>query len=216
MGSTSENSHVDRRVRKTKIALTDALMALLSEKSLKDITVIELTQKADVNRATFYLHYNGIYDMVDKLKREIAEFLSALITDHFPEISVGDPYPAMLELYRYFSENKSLYSLVFGENGDLSFVDTMTDVIRSRYFDVVAAAQDSGYTLSTDEHIVGFYQYNFVAAGVASMIKHWLEVDRAETPEEMAMLTSAFLRQNSHGLNEEALEAFQNARKNQA
>ena len=57
----------DRRTRRTKKLLTEAFIELLSVKKLNEITVKELCDKADVNRGTFYLHYQDIYD----LKRQI-------------------------------------------------------------------------------------------------------------------------------------------------
>ena len=53
-----EEKVVDRRVRKTKRQLRLALMKLMSEKSVKDISVRELAAIADINRGTFYIHYN--------------------------------------------------------------------------------------------------------------------------------------------------------------
>ena len=52
-----EEKVVDRRVRKTKRQLRLALMKLMSEKSVKDISVRELAAIADINRGTFYIHY---------------------------------------------------------------------------------------------------------------------------------------------------------------
>ena len=55
----------DRRKRKTKALLRQTLTQLLMHKDLKDITISELTEMADVNRGTFYLHYRDIYDLFD-------------------------------------------------------------------------------------------------------------------------------------------------------
>ena len=55
-----EVSFVDRRIQKTKHNLKTALVKLLETKKLEQITIVELTQKADVNRKTFYLHYTEI------------------------------------------------------------------------------------------------------------------------------------------------------------
>lgn len=53
---------VDRRVRKTKKQLRECLTRLLKEKKVQDITVRELTDMADLNRGTFYLHYRDVFD----------------------------------------------------------------------------------------------------------------------------------------------------------
>lgn len=68
------NSKEDRRIKRTKKSLRDSLFSLLEEKNINQITVTELTTLADVNRSTFYLYYNDIYDMMDKIQQEIYAF----------------------------------------------------------------------------------------------------------------------------------------------
>lgn len=50
---------MDRRVRKTRLKLNESLMILIKDKNINQITVKELTDLADINRKTFYLHYKG-------------------------------------------------------------------------------------------------------------------------------------------------------------
>ncbi len=57
---------VDRRVRKTRRQLRECLITLLKEKKVQDITVRELTDMADLNRGTFYLHYKDVFDLLEK------------------------------------------------------------------------------------------------------------------------------------------------------
>ena len=64
-----EQKKEDRRVRRTKKMLTQALTQLMQEKQIKEITVKELTDLADMNRGTFYLYYRDVYDMLEKLDR---------------------------------------------------------------------------------------------------------------------------------------------------
>ena len=58
----------DRRVRRTKKLLTQALTQLLQEKQINEITVKELTDLADMNRGTFYLYYKDMFDMLEKIE----------------------------------------------------------------------------------------------------------------------------------------------------
>lgn len=78
----ASSSNEDRRVKRTKKNLRNSLFALLEKKSINQITVTELTTLADVNRSTFYLYYNDIFDMMEKIQQEIyAVFLDTVV--HF-------------------------------------------------------------------------------------------------------------------------------------
>lgn len=78
--STLKKQKEDRRVKRTKKNLRDSLFTLLEEKNINQITVTELTTLADVNRSTFYLYYNDIFDMMDKIQQEIyAVFVETVV-----------------------------------------------------------------------------------------------------------------------------------------
>ena len=57
----------DARYRKSEERIQNALAELLSAKSLVDVSVSELSRKANVSRATFYSHYNNVSDAFDQL-----------------------------------------------------------------------------------------------------------------------------------------------------
>ena len=72
----------DRRVRRTKKLLTQALTQLLQEKQINEITVKELTDLADMNRGTFYLYYKDMFDMLEKIEDGMFEALDAIVSLH--------------------------------------------------------------------------------------------------------------------------------------
>ena len=62
---------MDRRVRKTRALLLQGLVKMLETHDIQDISVKELTELVDINRGTFYLHYDDIYDMLHKIEDEM-------------------------------------------------------------------------------------------------------------------------------------------------
>lgn len=54
----------DRRVRRTKRRLKEALLELIAERGYEEITVHDLTERADVGRSTFYSHYDSKDDLL--------------------------------------------------------------------------------------------------------------------------------------------------------
>jgi len=67
----------DRRVRYTKRALQESLLALLKEKAIEKISVKELCERADVNRSTFYVYYGSPKELMDSIVDEMYAQLAA-------------------------------------------------------------------------------------------------------------------------------------------
>ena len=71
-----KNQGYDQRVRLTKSMIKSAFLDLLSKKNVRHITVRELCEKAQINRATFYAHYMDIYDLKQQLENELLSSFS--------------------------------------------------------------------------------------------------------------------------------------------
>ena len=71
----------DRRVRRTKQLIKQSLIELMHEKPFKDITVKDITERADLNRGTFYLHYVDIYDLLSKIEDETLQAIEEMQTN---------------------------------------------------------------------------------------------------------------------------------------
>jgi AcrR family transcriptional regulator len=85
----------DRRVKRTKKLLRDSLFTLLQEKSINEITVTELTEIADINRATFYFYYTDIMDMLDQIQNEAYELFEDVLVgteDHIDSMETFAKY----------------------------------------------------------------------------------------------------------------------------
>ena len=80
---------MDLRVKKTKNSIINAFLKLRAKKSLERITVKELSDLAEINKATFYLHYKDIYDLSETLENELFERVFNNI-EH-PNSALSDP-----------------------------------------------------------------------------------------------------------------------------
>ena len=72
----------DARVRRTRDALGDALIALMQEKSFETITVQDVLDRAHVSRSTFYMHYSDKDDLLMSDAEEFFEALSTALSAH--------------------------------------------------------------------------------------------------------------------------------------
>lgn len=69
----------DLRVVKTRRTIKNALIELIAEKELSDITISELSARAQINRKTFYRHYRTVPDVVTELENEILDRFSEIL-----------------------------------------------------------------------------------------------------------------------------------------
>ena len=84
----------NRSVRQTKQRLYEALIHLLQQKSLREITVRELTELAGISRGTFYFHYADIYALMEQMESVNWRGWKSLMDNLIPNISREDVPPA--------------------------------------------------------------------------------------------------------------------------
>ena len=178
----------DRRVRRTKKLLTQALTELLQKKQVNEITVKELTDLADMNRGTFYMYYRDIFDMLEKIEDELFQNLDVIAQTH----EHGDPTqqvkPILLDLFRFIEENQEMCRVLLSPNGDMNFLHRLYEAIRERSLEIW---KDQMGSLGEKEFD---YRYSFVIFGCAGMIRAWVNRSCQETDMQMAELADRMIR----------------------
>lgn len=105
----------DKRIRKTKHYLKQALIELLVDKPFEQITVTELCQKSDISRITFYAHYKDKFALVDEM---FAEMLISATRDYRQQQAANNPENETIQTFcnlldcilNLYNENMSLLS----------------------------------------------------------------------------------------------------------
>lgn len=117
MAEYRKMNHNDRRVKRTKKALYEALLSLLEEKSINEITVTELTTLADVNRATFYFYYTDLIDMLQQIQNEAYESFNEVIQKATIHVSTIEGFTEYAErLFNYCKENEALVRFIINND----------------------------------------------------------------------------------------------------
>ena len=174
---------VDRRVRKTRRQLRECLITLLKEKKVQDITVRELTDMADLNRGTFYLHYKDVFDLLEKTEAELQEDFNQLVCKHDAVDLKQRPSVIFNEIYSLVYDNADLIEILLGENGDLNFVNRVKQLIREKCLKDWMEVFRSGNAAAFDAF------FSFIVSGCIGLVQYWLQTGLKETPEQMAKLT---------------------------
>ena len=194
MKDSTMNTTTDRRVRRTKKQLTESLAKLLCEKPLKNITVREISELADISRGTFYLHYRDVYDMVEQLQNEMFDRLNEIIDvcdKESPVERLNSILKAMLEL---LDENRELSKCLLSKNGDAVFTDRVKQQILTRCFQPI-------YDNRSFNPAIDFkYFSNFIISGSVGVISECLETGSLDTPDEIAALLESLIKNGASAL----------------
>ena len=171
----------DRRVKYTKQAIRDSFLKLLSEKPIEKISVTEICREAEINRGTFYSHYNDPYDLRDSLVEELIEAVRA----RMQELGVTTRLTSgqMLELLK---ENQELCRIFAGPYGAK---EAMLKIIRTN---------TAAYMEQESEALCGLSEYmqncvrEMLIASIASVVKCWFDSGMQEPACEISRLLDTF------------------------
>ena len=190
-----ELDKLDRRTRKTREALYVAMAELLSEKRLQDISVTELARRADVNRSTFYMHFQDIYSMVECMQRDFTDTVKAVLRERGEELATGSVRPTFETLYSYFRDHRKMFDLVFGAKGVDSFYGDVATVISETLLEVLPL--DCSLPEQT-----ALYIMDFVARGSIGLAKAWVERGCVEDVDAMVELNTALVDSVRTGMHD--------------
>lgn len=173
--STAE---VDRRVRRTKQALVKAFVALMREKSYDDITIRNLLDRADVGRSTFYAHYRGKDDL---LQRSFEEMLS-MLDRHMELQGASNRVVPVKELFQHVWQFKSFHQALVRarimDRQHQAHVNYLSQLIESRLANDTHKDQDVPRTVLA----------HAMASGLLALLKWWMDHGAPYSPERMDAL----------------------------
>lgn len=189
---------VDRRCLKTKRAVKTSLVELMAEKDISQITVKELAQKADINRKTFYTHYNSIYDILDEIENEMIQNLKRLIQESDFTNQAVIAYPLFKALNDLIYEDFSFYqNLLSHANAHGSLISKIKKALQEEF---LKTAQDKVKALPDQFS----YVIEFVSSGIISMYILWFDSDQKIPLEELAKTAGVLASSGINTLIKEA------------
>lgn len=105
---------MDIRIQKSKKSIMNAFIQLRAQKPLERITVTELCRLAEINKSTFYSHYQDIYDLSDQLEDELVEGILRSFGD--PKEVLADIRLLTRKLFEAYTAKSSLIQILFSGN----------------------------------------------------------------------------------------------------
>jgi AcrR family transcriptional regulator len=180
----------DLRVRRTRKMLQDALIALTVEKGFAAVTVRDITERAMVNRSTFYRHYLDKYGLLEQLIEELAALVAS--SDAHMEVEerenpgVRTVPVGLVRLLTHIQEHADFYRVMLGANGDTRFIQWFRSIIEDRFRYIM---NRGGVTFDPKGPPLEM-RLSFISCGDIGAILWWLETAPERTPEGMALMIS--------------------------
>jgi AcrR family transcriptional regulator len=160
----------DRRVKYTKMVLKESFIKLLEKKDISQITIKEICAVADINRATFYSHYNDQYDLLRKIENELLDNFSSYLSEFDQNINNMNAVPPAEKIFEYIKENAKICKLLLSERGDFSF---QKKVVMLVYDKIITELMDNNKLTKEDAE----YVYSFTITGCVGIVQKWLDDD---------------------------------------
>src|SRR5687767_9828388 len=120
---------LDPRVVRTRQMLREAFMALIAERGFETVTIQDITERATLNRATFYLHYRDKYELLTDLFETLIGDITPLPPDNMTLLSPYDVVPGVARVFEHFAEHADFYRSLLGSQGVLAFTTRIRDYI---------------------------------------------------------------------------------------
>jgi AcrR family transcriptional regulator len=125
--------NLNRSSEKTKKIIKNTFAELIKEnKELYKITVTELVKRADINRGTFYNHYDSIYAVAEELE---AEIIKILFKNQKRLNTLNDIFKYLDEIIAYLKENQDIYRLLLSSNEPQLFLKKLNHLILEKLYD---------------------------------------------------------------------------------
>ncbi len=186
----------DLRVVKTKQALHNALLTLLSNKPLENISIAEICRVAKVNRGTFYLHYEQKEKLFEEYFQEIVEDLYNSYEEPYrttKTIMKNELDPNTIRIFHHIERFKLFYRIVFSKNVPLTYYYMLFDEIQALLKRDLA--QNKIGEITTD------YYSAYQANAIIGMIIEWYRHDFADSASALNQQLAAILRFDENRVN---------------
>ena len=170
----------DRRVRRTRRLLAEALISLVLERGYEEVTVREITGRADVGYATFFRHYPGKDALLEEVLEVVLDDLLHLLG---PAQAKGQAAVGA-SLFRYVQENAEVCRVLLGDGASPALVRRMIETGTSNVLGQNVPSEVGGENYQNEPVPAEIAAHHLVVSSIA-LIRWWLEHGMPYPPERM-------------------------------
>lgn len=172
----------NRRIRITKMLIRDAFLEILKTTPFEKISVTQICKVAEINRATFYAHFEDTRQLLNEIENSVMEQIP--VPADIPTIYTEDSFQKMLEeFFTYIQKNAEMFSLLMNTGND-RFSQRLIQNVFERYSAQALIAQSQ----------IARYGYIFSINGVIGLTKEWMTSGFPLSPERFSRIVLVMSR----------------------
>ncbi|MGY3743452.1 TetR/AcrR family transcriptional regulator [Leuconostoc inhae] len=170
---------MDRRQNKTQLGIKAVFIHLLSKNPIDKITVSRISELADINRGTFYLHYHDVYDLHDQIVAELITDMTTIFSTTYP--TTTENYSSFktlsYQLVNYIATHQATVDVLLNQQqvGAVVFKKVKTTFIQK------ALILETDLSDSVPDKI----EINFIVSGIMGLIIDFISHELPITAEEL-------------------------------
>lgn len=176
-----KSEKTDRRVKYTKMVIKESFIKLLKQKPISKISIKEICENADINRATFYAHYLNQYDLLNKIENKIVDDVNQSLSNYNFNDSFDMAFEMVEVILEYVRKNSELFNILLNSNGDINFQEEFIKIISTQHFSSTA---ENDLLNEEDKE----YVFRFCASGSIGVIQKWLKDGLKKPSNEISKL----------------------------
>lgn len=162
----------DRRARRTQDAIIAAAVSLILEKGADALTIRDITERADYNRGTFYLHFPGKPELLQFLLEDFLQGLGQAYASPYAnltEVDMTELLPSTMPVFEYIENHQEQFKALMTMHGDMAL--RINNVFRNYLTqDFILVTEDSEQVINYD------IMLSYLVSATVGVIMHWAEV----------------------------------------
>lgn len=162
----------DRRARRTQDAIIAAAVSLILEKGADALTIRDITERADYNRGTFYLHFPGKPELLQFLLDDFLQGLGQAYAEPYSnltEVDMTGLLPSTMPVFEYIEAHQDQFRALMTMHGDMAL--RINNVFRSYLTQqFILVTEDSEQVINYD------IMLSYLVSATVGVIMHWAEV----------------------------------------
>lgn len=185
MNTPSLSRHERRRLQ-TRKRLIETTLQLVLEKGYETISIQDITDRADLGRGTFYIHFKDKEEVVwtafRDLFQELEQKAHLTLDRRTPQVE----YYGLLNIFSHADKNRDLYRVVFSGQGSARLTTRVQDFLAKAFLTDVQNAPDPTDVNFNIPHEI---EAQILTGMISRLLFWWLETPNSYTPRQMAIMT---------------------------